>query len=398
MLDYSIGLDLGGTNLRAAAIDAEGRMLERVSGSTNYSMGREAIIDDMVSSIHRLRESIGASGLKGIGVVVPGFVGLSDGVVRDCNNIPCLDGYPIREELQQRLGASVILENDGNAAALGEKWIGAGRDVDDLILLTLGTGIGGGIISRGCVMRGYLGMAGELGHITVVPNGNPCGCGNRGCVEKHASAQAISVMARLCGLGDLTAEQVYLLAEKGNEKARDIFRSMGEALGIVLAMLINTFNFPLYLLGGGAVAAWAQFAPWMMEEVRRRSFTFRASNTRIEHASLGSEAGLYGAAYLPRMARGIDDVAGNRYRDRRDARAACGRARRGSRELHRATRGNGNGAAAVGRTGPRTIGGAPLVWLFRECCKRQAFRVMPCAVSGFRVRCMGWCCWTKRSA
>ena len=302
MLEYSIGLDLGGTNLRAAAIDASGLMLDKVSGSTNYSAGREAIVDDMVSSIVRLRDNFGASGLQGIGAVVPGFIGLTDGVVRDCNNIPCLDGYPIHQELQQRLGASVILENDANAAALGERWIGAGRGIDDLILLTLGTGIGGGIISRGCVMRGYLGMAGELGHITVVPNGNPCGCGNRGCVEKHASAQAISVMARLSGLGDLTAEQVYLVARSGNEKAREIFRSMGEALGIALAMLINTFNFPLYLFGGGAVAAWDQFAPWMMDEVRRRSFTYRASNTRIERATLGSEAGLYGAAYLPRMA------------------------------------------------------------------------------------------------
>ena len=151
--------------------------------------------------------------------------------------------------MSRRLGTAVILENDANAAALGEKWIGAGRGVDDLVLLTLGTGVGGGIVSDGKVLRGCLGMAGELGHITVVPNGNPCGCGNRGCVEKHASATAVTAMAKLLGLGDgLTAKQVYDLAIGGSEKAKTIFVSMGEALGIALAMLVNTFNFPLYLL------------------------------------------------------------------------------------------------------------------------------------------------------
>ncbi|HVV46971.1 MAG TPA: ROK family protein, partial [Bryobacteraceae bacterium] len=150
------------------------------------------------------------------------------------------------------------------------------------------------------VLRGFLGMAAELGHITVVPNGNPCGCGNRGCVEKHASATAITAMAKLLGLGDgLSARQVYDLAVSGNEKAKTIFVSMGESLGIVLAMLVNTFNFPLYLLSGGVIGAWDLFAPPMLEEVRRRSFTFRTTDTRIEKGALGNEAGLYGAAYLP---------------------------------------------------------------------------------------------------
>ena len=183
---------------------------------------------------------------------------------------------------------------------MGEKWIGAGRAVDDLVLLTLGTGVGGAIIANGKLVRGYLGMAGELGHITVVPNGNPCGCGNRGCVEKHASATAVTAMAKLLGLGDgLTSKEVYDLALAGNDKARTIFVSMGEALGIALATLINTFNFPLYLLSGGVLAAWDLFAPAMIEEARRRSFTFRTTDTRIEKAALGNEAGLFGAAWLP---------------------------------------------------------------------------------------------------
>ena len=245
MGNFSIGLDLGGTNLRAAAVDESGKMLDQVSGKTEYSAGREAIVRDMTDAIQTLRNRRRAQELAGIGVGVPGFIQMKEGVIRNSNNLSSLENFPIRDELSRRLGAPVILENDANAAALGEKWIGAGRGVDDLVLLTLGTGVGGGIIANGKILRGHLGMAGELGHITVVPNGNPCGCGNRGCVEKHASATAITAMAKLLGLGDeLTAKEVYYLAIDGDPKAQTIFVSMGEALGITLAMLVNTFNFP----------------------------------------------------------------------------------------------------------------------------------------------------------
>lgn len=301
MAEYSIGLDLGGTNLRAAAIDRSGKVLEKVAGSTAAAGGgKAALLEEMASAINRLKTSWGAAELAGIGVGVPGFIRLKDGVITNSNNLPYLENTPIRDEMEQLLGVRVILENDANAAALGEKWMGAGREVDNLVLLTLGTGIGGGIIIGGRVLHGYLGMAGELGHLTVVPDGNPCGCGNQGCLEKHASATAVAAMARLLNLGhDLTSEDVYNLAIAGNEKAQRIFTIMGEALGVALANLVNTFNFPLYLLSGGPLASWDLFAPPMFEVVRRRSFTFRNSQTRIEQAALGTEAGLYGAAYLP---------------------------------------------------------------------------------------------------
>jgi glucokinase len=178
--------------------------------------------------------------------------------------------------------------------------------VDDLVLLTLGTGIGGGIISGGSILHGFVGMAGEIGHMTVVPDGNPCGCGNRGCLEKHASATAIVSMARMMGLGEnLTSKEVFELAIAGNQKARAVFETAGSALGIALASLVNIFNYPLYLLSGGVLAAWDLFAPVMFEELKRRSYVFRNTVTRIEPAALGNEAGLYGAAYLPFKARVI---------------------------------------------------------------------------------------------
>jgi glucokinase len=300
MSEYTIGVDLGGTNLRAAAIDSQGKMLDKIAGSTELQAGRDVVIDDMVQSIEALRARLGEHNLRGVGIGLPGFILMDKGLIVGSNNMPQFDNYPVRDAIESRLGAKVILENDANAAALGEKWMGAGREVDDLVLLTLGTGIGGGIIVGGRVLHGQLGMAGELGHLTVVPNGNPCGCGNRGCLEKHASATAIAAMARLIGLGhDLTSEDVYNLAVAGNERALAIFHTMGEALGIALANLINIFNFPLYLLSGGPLPAWDFFAPAMITEVERRSFTYRHSPAKIEKAALGNEAGLYGAAYLP---------------------------------------------------------------------------------------------------
>src|SRR4051794_15241927 len=200
MADYAIGVDLGGTNLRAASVDRGGRMIEKISGSTDLAAGRDAVIEDMVNSINGLKAKHVGDRLAGVGIGVPGFILMEKGIIVGSNNLPQFDGFPVRDEIERHLGTQVILENDANAAALGEKWIGAGKDVKDLVLLTLGTGIGGGIVSAGKVLHGQVGMAAELGHITVVPNGNPCGCGNYGCLEKHASATSIVAMARMMSL------------------------------------------------------------------------------------------------------------------------------------------------------------------------------------------------------
>lgn len=300
MGEYSIGVDIGGTNLRAAAVAADGVMLDKLSGTTDLHEGREAVIQDIIDSIHRLQKKRGSDTLAGVGIGVPGFILMEEGKIIGSNNLPEFENYPMRDDIERKLGTPIFLENDANAAALGEKWMGAGRDVQDLVLLTLGTGIGGGIISAGKVLHGFVGMAAELGHMTVVPAGNPCGCGNYGCLEKHASATAIVAMGRMLQLGEeITAEDVYQLAKDGNEKAKMVFHTMGSMLGIALASLINIFNFPLYLLSGGVLAGWDEFAPSMMAEVQKRSFTFRNTKTRIEKATLGNEAGLFGAAYLP---------------------------------------------------------------------------------------------------
>jgi glucokinase len=299
LTEYSIGIDIGGTNLRAAAITPAGHLLQRIAIATDVASGRDHVMDNLVQAVEELRKGQPQEP-SGIGVGVPGFIDMERGVITGTANMPGFEDFPIREELTRRLGVAIALENDANAAALGEKWMGAGRDVDDLVLLTLGTGVGGGIIHRGKIMHGFLGMAAELGHVTVVPNGNPCGCGNQGCLEKHASATAVESMANLLGLGEgLSSKQVYDLASQGNGRARQAFDAMGQALGTALASFINIFNFPLYLLAGGVVQAWPYFSPAMFEEIERRSFTYRHSKTRVERAGLGKDSGLYGAAHLP---------------------------------------------------------------------------------------------------
>jgi len=301
---YSIGVDLGGTNLRAAAVDPDGQILDRVSVRPAFDQGPEKVVDDIAQAIQTVRARVGLPDLRGVGIGVPGFIDIEAGVILGAANLPGFQGFPIRDEIQKRLGTPIVLENDANAAALGEMWMGAGKNVKDLILITLGTGIGGGIVLNGKVLHGFLGMAGEFGHMTVFPDGNPCGCGNCGCLEKHASATAIAAMGRMMHFGgedcaDVTAKRVYELALSGNDRAILVFESVGRALGIAIANLINIFNFPLYLLMGGPLPAWDLFAPEMFHEVNRRSFTFARTGTRIEKAALGADAGLYGAAYLP---------------------------------------------------------------------------------------------------
>ena len=300
MSSYTIGLDLGGTNLRAAAFSTDGQLLQQVTRPTDVASGREGMLNNMVEAIDSLRRAYAGEELLGVGIGVPGFIRLREGVILNSNNLKPLEDFPLRETISDRLGTPVLLENDANAAALGEKWQGAGRNVNDLVLFTLGTGVGGGIIHHGRVILGVDGMAGELGHITVYPDGNPCDCGNRGCLEKHASAMAVISLAKLIRLGDdLTPIQIAQSARDGDARAIQIWEHMGRALGIALATVINIFNYPLYLLSGGLLPAWDLFSPTMMAEAKLRSFTYRNAHTRIEQATLGHQAGLYGAAYLP---------------------------------------------------------------------------------------------------
>src|ERR1039458_7596181 len=266
MNKFSIGVDLGGTNLRIAAVDEQGALVEKVTLDTKVSRGRDHVIGDMCDAIQRLSGKYSNSApLLGIGIGVPGIIDMQTGLVRESPNLPDWVDYPARAAIEQRLKTVVILENDANVAALGEKWLGAAKDYDHMAMLTLGTGVGGGLVQHGSIWHGANGMAGEFGHTTVEPEGHPCKCGNRGCLEQYASATAIvrmaqeeiarnsgSALARAAHSdAEFSAKSLYNLAIQGDEDARRIFRRVGSCLGIVLSAMVNSLNLPIYVIGGG---------------------------------------------------------------------------------------------------------------------------------------------------
>ncbi len=339
MANFSIGVDLGGTNLRIAAVEEQGRLVEKVTLGTKVALGRDHVINDMCDAITRMAEKYNSGGLLGIGIGVPGIIDMDTGMVRESPNLPGWSDYPVRSEIEKRLRTRVILENDANAAALGEKWLGAAKNADDMAMLTLGTGVGGGIVLNGHIWHGMNGMAGEFGHATVEPNGVPCNCGNTGCLEQYASATAVVRMAReaiaegsapalakAAGSDpEFSAKAVYNLAIQGDEGARKIFRRVGRALGIALSTMVNGLNLPMYVIGGGVSSAWEAFSPSIFEELRQRCMVYAATApphaagdqgasaqveakttryTIITRALLGSDAGLYGAARLPMIEAG----------------------------------------------------------------------------------------------
>lgn len=336
MPDFSIGVDLGGTNLRIAAISTGGQLLEKITLGVKVALGRDYVIGEMCDAIHRLTEQYrGAGKFVGAGIGVPGIIDMETGMMRKSANLPGWSEYPVRDEIERRLGARVFLDNDAKMAAMGEKWLGAGRDVDNMAMITLGTGIGGAIILNGKVFYGMNGMAGEFGHVTIEPDGVPCGCGNHGCAERYASATALVRMAReaiesgqapelakaASSDAEFSAKSIYNLALQGDEAAQRIFHRFGRSLGMLLADLVNILNLDMYVIGGGVLSAWDAFTPAMFAELRERSLIYAATapddppgkkegasaeirpythrKTIITKALLGSDAGLYGAAGIP---------------------------------------------------------------------------------------------------
>jgi glucokinase len=326
MATYSVGVDLGGTNLRIAAVDGEGKLLEKVTAGTEVQRGRDFVIGEMCNAIESIVTKHHGSGrLTGIGIGVPGFIDMDTGTVMRSPNLPDWLNFPVRDEIERRLSTKVILENDANAAAMGEKWLGAGRDVDHMAMYTLGTGVGGGLVFRGRLWHGMNGMAGELGHFNVEPEGHPCGCGSRGCLEQYASATAIVRMAHEAiargeaddlaqasrGNVEFNSRVVYQLAIQGDAAAQEIYQIVGRALAIGVGGIVNALNLPMYVIGGGVSSAWDAFAPTMFEEIKVRSSIYSLTapdrpeagkkHTLVTRALLGSDAGLYGAARLPML-------------------------------------------------------------------------------------------------
>ncbi|HUX45746.1 MAG TPA: ROK family protein [Terracidiphilus sp.] len=327
--DLTIGIDLGGTSLRIAAYTSEAGVLNSVTLRTRLEAGPEAVVDDMCGAILRLlEENLNGRNLAGIGVGSPGPLELPAGRLHHPPNLPGWDGFPLLAEIEQRLQRPVVLESDANAAALAEYALGLGKDlgVDSLCMLTLGTGVGNGIVLNGRLWHGSTGMGGEAGHMTVEPDGPPCGCGSHGCLEACASATAVvSAAERLIASGkgqgltlikgertSLTALDVAEAARQGDPDAMAIYVRTGKSLGLCVAGLINILNLPLYVIGGGVANSWDLLSASLFEELEHRSYVYALTapgrpaagampggGTRVLPAKLGPEAGLLGACILP---------------------------------------------------------------------------------------------------
>jgi glucokinase len=303
--------DLGGTHLRAATVDQRGTIHFRAKQNTPHGTDPNEIVEAIVRAVHDYKNDLAADsdGLKAVSLVVPGTVNVEDGTVVRAPNLPCLNGFPLASALTNELGLPAILENDANAAAVGEMWQGAAQGCRTIICVTLGTGVGGGIILDGELWRGVDGAAAEIGHMCVDPFGGvACTCGSRGCLEVFASATAIVRMTReasprypesvLHANRNLTSESIFEAGLQGDELALEIFRRMGVYLGIGLANLINILNPEMIVIAGGVVNGWDLFEKHMLHEVEERAFPLLAARVKIVRAKCGDDAGLLGAARL----------------------------------------------------------------------------------------------------
>ena len=299
-------VDLGGTHLRMALVDVKGHIHKQVKQDTPKDQSAEVLVQDLVTTAQKWSDDHGSP--VAASILVPGAVDSTQSVVLGAPNLPSLIDFDLKAELQRRLGWPIVLENDANGAALGEMWMGAARGCHDVVSVTLGTGMGGGVILNGELWRGAHGSAGEIGHTTVDPfSGLKCKCGNTGCLELFASATAIVRMAGEVGLDELTAVEVYEAGLRGDERAVSVFKRFGMYLGIGLANLMSLIDPQIIVITGGATNGWDLFATEMYRQVEERAFRATAQQVKIARAECGDNAGLLGAAHLAFAGHDLQD-------------------------------------------------------------------------------------------
>ena len=293
-----IGIDLGGTTFKALAVTPAGAILARRAGQSTADGAVEAVAMAMVETIEALRAEMAAAGytLAAVGLGMAGIVELPAGIVRRAPNLPNWSGVDVRDLLSRYLEAPLAVENDANAALLGEAWLGAARGLRHVVMMPLGTGVGGAVMIDGVMLHGASGFAGEIGHTVVEPQGLPCGCGSYGCLEQYVSGTAIARLARP-HYGAASSEAVAQAARRGEAEALAIFRQVGWYLGIACANLAQVFNPQCIVIGGGVAEAFDLFQEPLERAMRDRAMPEIGEQTRVAPAARGPLAGSLGAAY-----------------------------------------------------------------------------------------------------
>lgn len=311
---WAIGVDFGGTNIRVGLVSASGRVPAVERFPATGLAGPSSFVKALARAIDVLTQSAGVRprDLRGVCVGVPGPVDAERGIVRLLVNVPGWREVPLRRLLERALRCRCEVDNDVNVVALGEWRFGAGRLARQLVCLTLGTGVGGGLVLDGALYRGSDGSAGEIGHIAVNPLGPRCGCGSRGCLEAYVGTAAILRMGRRAlrrgaeplgslvqrAHGRLTPALISAASRRGDADARRIWADIGRWLGIGLASIVNLLNPDRIVIGGGVAGAWPSFSPTLMRTLRARALTVSAQAVQVVSARLGDRAGIMGAAVL----------------------------------------------------------------------------------------------------
>jgi glucokinase len=305
----AVGVDIGGTGVKAAGVTRDGSVVERVERSTDPSAATKSLLSVLEDLLGRLEGS--GRTVASIGVGAAGFVDFAAGSVTFSPNV-VYDDPQIAAAVRERFGRPVFVDNDANAAVWGERTFGTCRGANDVVMLTLGTGIGSGIVANGELVRGATGAGAEIGHIVVDPSGPPCPCGLRGCLEQLASGTAIARLAHLAlgqdpesaitafagPDGEITGESVAKAAREYDQTARDVLRKAGTSLGIGLSNVANVFDPEVIVLGGSVVNAGESYLGAARDQLARMMQAQRRRPMRLDVTSLGTDGGIVGAAAL----------------------------------------------------------------------------------------------------
>lgn len=319
MSEIFVGIDVGGTNVKIGLFDSELKMTCKTSITTEADMGPEVVINNMAQAVKELLAEAGFSleDIVAVGIGTPGPAKYSEGIIIRSTNMPKFKNVPICKMLNERLGAPVVYDNDANVACWGEYIVGAGKGVKDIVFFTLGTGIGGGIVSNGELVHGCDENGAELGHMIIYPDGRRCNCGQKGCVEAYASAdstarratEAIEAGAEsslkkvLDEKGKITSKDIYQHLANGDKLAKEITDGTAEALAITCINMLHTTEPKRIIFTGGMIAAGDVLLNRIKDFFDKHIWTLKKETVEICFATLGEDTGIIGAAALARHAK-----------------------------------------------------------------------------------------------
>jgi len=318
MSEIFIGVDFGGTNIKIGYFDSKLKLICKTTAATKADMGPEAVVDRITQTTKKLLadNNLSAQAIQAVGIGAPGPSRIDEGIIVAAPNLPLFRNVPLRQMLEEKLSKPVIFENDANAACWGEHVAGAGKGVDEMVFFTLGTGIGGGIITNGKLVHGFADDAAELGHIITHPGGRVCGCGQKGCVEAYASASATAARATeavqtgakstlkklLDEKGEITCKDVFDHCDAGDALAKEIIEGTANALGLLCVDVLHVTGPQRIVFAGGMIAAGDLLLSRIKYYFKQHIWTLKPEPLEICFATLGEDAGIIGAATLAAQA------------------------------------------------------------------------------------------------